>query len=68
MSSEYNFLNLDNDEGTKSLMTEILSSVPGIDEAISFNQLVKYFLLESVQLIVWIMILLCLIQPQLDIP
>ena len=41
MSSEYSFLNLDDDQGTKSLMTEILSSVPGIDEAISFNQLVK---------------------------
>jgi arsenite-transporting ATPase len=38
---EYDILNFGKDEGTKSLMNEILSSVPGIDEAMSFSQLIK---------------------------
>lgn len=28
------------DEGTRSLLSEIISSVPGIDEAMSFGQLI----------------------------
>ena len=42
MTSEYDMLNFGEDEGTKSLLQEILSSVPGIDEAMSFSQLIKY--------------------------
>ena len=32
---------LDDDESTRSLLSEIISSVPGIDEAMSFSQLIK---------------------------
>lgn len=42
MNKDYDVLGLTNDEGTKSLLNEILSSVPGIDEAMSFSQLIKY--------------------------
>lgn len=38
MSDVFNF---GKDEGTRSLLNEILSSVPGIDEAMSFSQLIK---------------------------
>ena len=31
----------ESDESTKSLLSEIISSVPGIDEAMSFSQLIK---------------------------
>jgi anion-transporting ArsA/GET3 family ATPase len=41
MSKEYEALNFGDDQGTKTLLNEILSSVPGIDEAMSFAQLVK---------------------------
>lgn len=32
---------IDNDESTRSLLSEIISSVPGIDEAMSFSQLIN---------------------------
>ncbi len=42
VSAEQNSLfDLGNDEGTRSLLSEIISSVPGIDEAMSFGQLIK---------------------------
>lgn len=45
---EYDIFNFSGDEGTQTLMNEILSSVPGIDEAMSFSQLIKYqFMLEK---------------------
>lgn len=34
-------MDLGDDEGTRSLMSEIISSVPGIDEAMSFGQLIN---------------------------
>lgn len=40
---EYDIFNFSGDEGTQTLLNEILSSVPGIDEAMSFSQLIKYF-------------------------
>jgi arsenite-transporting ATPase len=39
-SLEGNIFDLGNDEGTRSLLSEIISSVPGIDEAMSFGQLI----------------------------
>lgn len=39
---EYDIFNFSGDEGTQTLLNEILSSVPGIDEAMSFSQLIKY--------------------------
>ncbi len=39
----------DNDESTRSLLSEVISSVPGIDEAMSFSHLIKYIFNELVR-------------------
>lgn len=41
MTKDYDMLNFGDDAGTKSLLQEIFSSVPGIDEAMSFSKLIK---------------------------
>ena len=41
---------IDDDQATRSFLSEIVSAVPGIDEAMSFSELIKYFKFNQVKL------------------